>query len=71
MDSCNVILELGAGIKPKAQPKPEHKILETFTVYNYFCLKMGCFQSFFGREKGIIKCCPNCGLNDRVVGTFE
>ncbi len=71
MTECNAILEFGGLVTAPDYPKPEHKILETFTVYNYFCLRMECFQSFFGREKGVIKCCPNCNMNDRVMGTFE
>lgn len=50
---------------------PKHKEIEKIVFYNYFCLKMGCFQAFFGTEKGVIKDCPNCYQNDKVVGRFE
>jgi hypothetical protein len=67
---CDVIMELGNGYEPPDWPAPDYNVLETVTIYNYFCLKMGCFQAFFGRDKGIMKNCPNCGMNDEVVAKF-
>ena len=71
MEKGNVILELGGGVTAPSDLEPKHTNLETFIVYSYFCLKLGCSQSFFGRDKGVIKNCPNCGLNDEVVSRFE
>jgi hypothetical protein len=71
MHEFNPSLEAGGGIEPLEQKHDDFKVLETITFYNYFCLKMGCFQAFFGTEKGVIKDCPNCYQNDRVVAKFE
>jgi len=71
MIECNVILQAGINAIPAKQPNPEYTVKETIVFYNYFCLKFGCFQAFFGTEKGVIKNCPNCGLNDEVIARFE
>ena len=71
MNECKIIMECGDGTQAPDYPTPEHAILESFVVYNYFCLKICCFQAFFGREKGVMKNCPNCGMNDQVVARFE
>ena len=71
MTECNAILQSGVNETPEKFPIPKYRILSTIVIYNYFCLKMGCFQAFFGREKGVMKNCPNCGLNDQVVAKFE
>lgn len=69
MKPCNIILEVGLETPPC--PIPEHKIISTTVIYNHFCLKMGCFQSYFGRIKGKVANCPNCGSNDKAVAKFE
>ncbi len=55
MIECNVILQAGINNVPAKQPPPEYTVTETIIFYNYFCLKFGCFQAFFGRDKGVMK----------------
>ena len=69
MKPCNIIMEVGMEAPP--YPTPEYKVVDTIVIYNYFCLKIGCFQAFFGRDKGVMKNCPNCEMNDEVVAKFE
>jgi hypothetical protein len=64
------VLEANTGTVELNYPVTEHKVLEVFSVYNYFCLKLNCFEAFFGRDKGVIKDCPICGMNDKVVARF-
>ena len=71
MIECNVILQAGINTAPAKKPPPEYTVAETIIFYNYFCLKFGCFQAFWGTEKGVIKNCPNCRQNDEVMAKFE
>lgn len=71
MKECNVILQAGVYASAIKLSKPKHSIFGTTIIYNYFCCKLGCFQAFFGREKGTMKACPNCGSNEEVVAKFD
>jgi hypothetical protein len=71
MKPCNVVLQFGAGIKSPEPEITEFKVLKTTTYYNYFCLKLNCFEAYFGTIKGMLKNCPICKKNDKVVAKFE
>lgn len=71
MKECNAILEAGVNETPPKYPMPKYTVIDTIVIFNYFCLKIGCFQAFFGRDRGVMKNCPNCRLNDEVVAKFE
>jgi hypothetical protein len=46
---------------------PSHEKLERVVIYNYFCLKLGCFFTFLRRKYDVNMVCPCCGQNDDVV----
>jgi hypothetical protein len=71
MRGCNVILQAGVTASALNPSKPNYKTVGTVVIYNYFCMKLTCFQAFFGRDKGVMKNCPNCKMNNEVVGRFE
>jgi len=46
--------------------KPEHTVTDTVIIYNYFCLKIDCFFTWFRRYYDHDMKCPKCGESKDV-----